>query len=46
MKGFKNYEEPLLSVQLIAVTKCAVTSTFSATEGTETMNVSQSYVEI
>ena len=43
MKNFKNYEEPLLSVQEIAVTKCAVTSTFSETEGTETMTVSGTY---
>lgn len=46
MKSYKNYKEPLLNVQVITVTDCAVTSNFSETEGTETMNVSGTYEEL
>ena len=46
MKSFRNYKEPLLDVEVITVTNCAVTSTFSETEGTETMNVSGTYEEL
>ena len=46
MKSYKNYKEPLLNVQVITVTNCAVTSTFSETEGTETMTVSGTYEEL
>ena len=46
MKSFRNYKEPLLDVEVITVTDCAVTSNFSETEGTETMNVSGTYEEL
>ena len=46
MKSYKNYKEPLLNVQLITVTNCAVTSTFSETEGTEDMTVSERYEDL
>ena len=43
MKSYKNYKEPLLNVQVITVTNCAVTSTCSEKEGTEDMTVSPDY---
>ena len=46
MKSFRNYKEPLLDVEVITVTDCAVTSNFSETEGTEPMNVSGTYEEL
>lgn len=46
MKSFRNYKEPLLDVEVITVTDCAVTSNFSETEGTETMTVSPDYEQL
>lgn len=46
MKSYKNYTEPLLDIEVITVTDCAVTSNFSETEGTETMTVSPDYEQL